>query len=78
MATLVGLIIGAGLALTFWIVTLTGLDRLNQGMLGTLGLIALIALCLAFDGWILVAIAAFVAAMVCLLLLQTAFPFRRS
>ncbi len=74
MATLTGLIIGAALAVVFWVATLFKLDRWNQGLLGSGGLAALIALCLVYDGWILVAILGFVAVMVGLIQLQTSLP----
>ena len=78
-ATLTGLAVGAGLALAFWLLTALRLDRLNQGLPGSVGLVALIAMCLAWDGWILVAILGFVAAMVALIQLQISFaaPRRR-
>ncbi len=49
-----------------------GLDRLNQGLLSSAGLVALVAACLWLDGWVLTAIAAFVLAVVALLQLQSA------
>ncbi len=73
-ATLTGLAIGGGIALVFWLVTLARLDRFNQGLVSSAGLIALIALCLLLDGWILAAIVGFVAAMVALIQIQISLP----
>lgn len=56
-----GLLIGGGFGLLIWALVLTGIERLNQGLVGSAGLAALVAVCLWADGWILTAIPGFVA-----------------
>ncbi len=73
-ATLTGLAIGGVVALAFWLITLWRLDRFNQGLIGSAGLVGLIAVCLWLDGWIAAAILGFVAAMVALIQLQICLP----
>lgn len=58
-ATITGGLIGGAIALGFWSVTLTGLDRRFPGFFGSVGLLALIATCLWFDGWIAAGLGAF-------------------
>lgn len=62
-AALTGALIGAGFAALFLVLVATGAERRAQGLVSTLGLIGLVAACLALDGWILAAIAGFVAAI---------------
>ncbi len=73
-ATLTGLAVGAVIAVAFWLITLWRLDRFNQGLVGSAGLVVLIAACLWLDGWILAGILGFVAAMVPLIQLQICLP----
>jgi hypothetical protein len=68
-AALTGGLIGGSIALGFWSVTFTGLDRRFPGFLGSGGAVSLIALCLWFDGWIAVALMAFCAGLSGLLML---------
>jgi hypothetical protein len=56
---LTGLGLGAAAAGLFLLLVATGVERLNQGLVSTLGFIALIAACLWLDGWILTAIPGF-------------------
>ena len=70
---LTGLGIGAGFALLFLTLVKLRVDRLNQGLLSSAGLAALVACCLWLDGWILTAIPGFALASAGLLALQSAF-----
>lgn len=54
-----GGLIGGAIALGFWSVTFTGVERRFPGFFGSTGLLTLIALCLWFDGWIAAGLIAF-------------------
>ncbi|MGM0584681.1 MAG: hypothetical protein ACQEUZ_08520 [Pseudomonadota bacterium] len=68
---LAGAGLGAAVALIFWGLAALRLDRLNQGLAGSIGLAGLTAGCLVLDGWLLTAIPAFVGAMIGLLRAQS-------
>lgn len=72
MEALTGAGLGAAAAAILWTLAALGLDRINQGLLTSAGLAALVALCLWLDGWLLAAIPAFALAMAALLRLQSA------
>lgn len=64
---LTGAALGAVVALIFRGLTALKLDRINQGLAGSIGLAGLTAGCLLLDGWLLTAIPAFTATMIGLL-----------
>lgn len=66
MEALTGAGIGAAFAAAFWALVRLGLDRLNQGLLGSAGLVALVAVCLWLEGWVLTGVLGFVAGVVAL------------
>lgn len=71
-ATLIGFAIGCFFALTHRISEALGISALNQGLVTSAGLAAMVAACLWFDGWILAAVAGFVAALSAMLAVQSA------
>ncbi|HKK35602.1 MAG TPA: hypothetical protein VJ994_04845 [Paracoccaceae bacterium] len=60
---LTGLLLGAAAAALFLGLVATGIERLNQGLVSSLGFLGLIAACLWLDGWILTAIPGFALAV---------------
>lgn len=59
---LTGLALGAAAAALFLALVALGVERRAQGLVSSLGFLALIAACLALDGWVASAILGFVAA----------------
>ena len=60
---LVGLAIGAAYAGVFALLVWSGIERLNQGLVSSLGCLAFLATCLWLDGWIVTGVIGFAAAM---------------
>lgn len=60
---LTGLLLGAAAAALFLGLVATGIERLNQGLVSSLGFLALIGACLWLDGWVLTAIPGFAVAI---------------
>ncbi|SDW41693.1 hypothetical protein SAMN05444336_101955 [Albimonas donghaensis] len=71
-ALLTGFAIGCFFAVTHRTSELIGLSRLNQGLVTSAGLAALVAACLWLDGWILAAIAGFVVGLSAILAVSSA------
>ena len=69
---LTGALIGVAFAAAFLGIVRLGLDRLNQGLASSAGLVATIACCLWLDGWILTAVPGFALGAAALLALRSA------
>lgn len=69
-AALIGLAIGGVFALIFVAAVRLGIERMNQGLLSSAGLLALVACCLWADGWVLAGVLGFVLGLGLLLRIQ--------
>lgn len=71
-AILIGFAIGGVFALIHRTFETLGISALNQGLVTSAGVAAMIGTCLWLDGWILAAVAGFVVALSAMLAVQSA------